>query len=437
MSNITKRILESDCVGDSLSKHNYNFLALDQNVCNLSTQYFNVNNNYLSLFTDLCANINRFNTFAETFHIPKEIDLATSTVNYLSGYWQKRELNLTFPVNIYDIDGEIKFYLDKNTQDSALQNYALNQLQRKYPATNFIPNTIANVFFLLFSNTGDIDSVETSTFNLASDSNPQITKFLRAGQYIVPAGVTKLDVLIVAAGGGGGGNGQRSGGGGGGGGGIVLLSNLSVTPSTTYNITVGSGGVGGNAYGYGQNGGNSSFGTYIAYGGSGGHSSVGGDLVGGSAGAGNTTGVGGNGQYSTVSSATNGGNGYYYAQTKEYFGGGGGGGNDYNRITTGGLGGGGYGGHSIYANSTASYYAQNGFVNTGGGGGGAARDQGSGASGGSGIVIVVRKSSGNSVQTTKTFDVNNTKKDVHVTQIKIAKFKISNTNTWNFVEFVT
>ena len=51
----------NDCVGDSVSKHNYNVLSLDTAICNLSSAFFNVQNNYLSIFSDLCANIENFN----------------------------------------------------------------------------------------------------------------------------------------------------------------------------------------------------------------------------------------------------------------------------------------------------------------------------------------------------------------------------------------
>jgi hypothetical protein len=82
------------------------------------------------------------------------------------------------------------------------------------------------------------------------------------------------DILIVAGGGAGGRNRFPSGraGGGGGAGGLIYLQNQNISAGS-YNITVGNGGnidEGGNNSGEGFNGGNSSFGTFIAIGGGGG-----------------------------------------------------------------------------------------------------------------------------------------------------------------------
>src|SRR5690606_3809571 len=91
--------------------------------------------------------------------------------------------------------------------------------------------------------------------------------------FIVPPGVSQVEVLVVAGGGGGGVAGTEAGGGGGGGGGVVSQT-LSVTPGTEYPITVGAGGKGGDrtsqSASRGANGGNSSFGSVVANGGGGG-----------------------------------------------------------------------------------------------------------------------------------------------------------------------
>lgn len=436
MSNFIKTIDFSDCVGDSLGKHNYNFLSLDQTICNLSSKFFNQNNNYYTVFSDLCANIERFNKFADIFEYPFDINEATTATKYMSSYWHKSEINFTFPINIYKDNTSI-YYLDENTSDDNFKNWGINKLKKTYPETNFIPGTVANIFFLLHSNLGKISSIEKTSSQIASEANPVLVEFLNDGEYIVPSGVTKINVLLVAGGGGGGGNGQRSGGGGGSGGGILYLQNLTVNPYQKIPVKIGLGGIGGVGYGYGNNGGNTTFGSYSIIGGNGGHSSVGGDLQGGVAVTGNLGGNGGRGQYSTIESAQNGGNGYFFNLNNKYYGGGGGGGNDYKGITTGGLGGGGKGGHSSYANNISSYLAENGLKNTGGGGGGAARDQGRGANGGSGIVIVVQKTPTDSVQSTRTYNVNQTKEDIYIKKMRIGKYIIDPvTNSWTFSNFV-
>lgn len=70
--------------------------------------------------------------------------------------------------------------------------------------------------------------------------------FSTSGTWLCPAGVTYISV--VAGGGGGGGSaGSSNWGGGGGGGGAALQQTdiVSVTPTKTYTITIGSGGIGG------------------------------------------------------------------------------------------------------------------------------------------------------------------------------------------------
>lgn len=436
MMNMTKLIDLSDCVGDSLAKHNYNFLSLDQNICNLSSRFFNVDDNFYTIFKDLCANIDNFNEFADIFEFPIGINESKTATSYLSSYWQKKELNLTFPLNIWDGDDFQIQYLDENTPDSALKSWGQAQLTRKYPPINFPDTSHANVCFLLYSNIGKVyDPVETSTTQLASNITPKITTYVRDGEYMVPLGVTSIDLLLVGGGGGGGGNGQRSGGGGGGGGGILHVQNFAVTEKQKFDITVGKGGDGGGRYAYGKDGGITKFGSLQVAGGKGGHSSVGSDLAGGA--TGQNSGSGGRGQYTSSSAATDGTDGYLLDTNNTYYGGGGGGGNDYLGITKGGLGGGGRGGHNSYANNISSYLADNGSINTGGGGGGAARDQGVGGTGGSGIVLVIQKQSANLTQTSKIFNVNQRKDDCYIKSIKIGRYKINKlTNEWTFLNFI-
>ena len=144
--------------------------------------------------------------------------------------------------------------------------------------------------------------------------------------FTVPAGITKVDYLVVGAGGGGAS-------GGGGGGGVLQGTDYSVTPGASIAISVGAGGAGGNG-GSGQSGvhggkgGSSTFAAITALGGGGGSSSAtnnaaiqngasgGGsryDCVsaacgGGIAGTG-TAGQGNNGGYSTYNSYGAGGGG--------------------------------------------------------------------------------------------------------------------------------
>ena len=94
----------------------------------------------------------------------------------------------------------------------------------------------------------------------------QVVKFTSTGSstWTVPAGVTRVEALVVAGGGGGGGNatGGQTPQGGGGGGGVIYNPFFNVTPGAVLNVTVGAGGAGGTTgSNAGANGSNSLFGT--------------------------------------------------------------------------------------------------------------------------------------------------------------------------------
>ena len=67
-----------------------------------------------------------------------------------------------------------------------------------------------------------------------------VASFTTSGSWIAPSGVSSVNALVVA-GGGGGGSGTYGGQGGGGAGGVRYVTSQSVTPGTTYTITIGAG----------------------------------------------------------------------------------------------------------------------------------------------------------------------------------------------------
>jgi hypothetical protein len=94
-------------------------------------------------------------------------------------------------------------------------------------------------------------------------------KYITAtGSWVCPAGVTK--VLLIGCGGGAGGGGgapaQNESGGGAGGGGSILGSQwITVSPNTSYTVTVGAGGTGGASNQKGNNGSNTTFGSLATF----------------------------------------------------------------------------------------------------------------------------------------------------------------------------
>ena len=159
MNNLTKSIDISDCVGDSLGKINYNFLSLDTTICNISSNFFDIPKNYYSLFSDLQNNIVNFNNFADVFENPIKFNLATTATKYLSAFWQKNEFTFTFPVNLIESGTTSKSFLDENYPDEVLIILGLNRMRKFYPSKNFQTNTIANVIFLIHSNSTGQDTV--------------------------------------------------------------------------------------------------------------------------------------------------------------------------------------------------------------------------------------------------------------------------------------
>lgn len=227
-----------------------------------------------------------------------------------------------------------------------------------------------------------------------------------------------VDYLIAAGGGGGGSNNSGAGGGAGG---LITGSGLSVSPGTSYTVTIGAGGTS-----TPTNGTNSSFGGQTAIGGGLGASNSGGPSSPGSGGSGGGANYnGGGGGLGTAGQGNNGGSAVTGASNYPGSGGGGAGavgsnasgsvagaggvglastitgssvfysGGGGGSTQSGGTGGaGGTGGGGAGSPASASNTGASGTANTGGGGGaggygtGGVNVTGAGGSGGSGIVII-------------------------------------------------
>jgi len=237
----------------------------------------------------------------------------------------------------------------------------------------------------------------------------KVVAFLESGEWTVPDGVTKVDVLVVAGGGSGCGGVDGDFFGGGGGAGEVKFSKEYDISSLTspISVTVGAGGSpvtgGGDT---GNSGGDSVFDTITSSGGQGSQRTVGGSSgssnSGGSAGGGDGRSGGGGGGQSQSGSSWNGGDGvkdftigsttynfatlFGAANTGEeisgeywYAGGGAGYDGDLDKSGTPGQGGGG----EAPRRSTSA----EGTPNTGGGGMERSEDS-AGGTGGSGVVLI-------------------------------------------------
>jgi len=292
----------------------------------------------------------------------------------------------------------------KNTSISGTNNLTLSPT-----ATANRPSIITSI--IKWTNTG------SQSYSVLAGPTPTLTNT----SWTAPTGVTQVEVLVVGGGGGGGYNG----GGGGGAGGLLYSAAYTVTPGTSYTVTVGTGGAPSSAsVNVASAGTNSVFDALTASGGGGGNSrsATSGTTAGGSGGGGSAagtgfassagTGVAGQGTSGGVGTASDlgansaggggggaglggqvgsyvlaGGGGvglnFSITGTPTWYAGGGGGGTCVNGLNPaqGGLGGGGGGG---IATSQAGV---TGTAGTGGGGGGG-NGSGTPGTGGSGVVII-------------------------------------------------
>jgi hypothetical protein len=261
-------------------------------------------------------------------------------------------------------------------------------------------NGIVAYYFQYPNITNNYFGSYTGLYNMIYDGNYCYINFFTSGTLTLLSQINNAIIICVGGGGGGGGAMETSppggsvsaAGAGGGGGGAGVITSVTLS-ATTYNITVGSGGIGGarpgntsltpGQYVFGTAGSNSSFGTLIsATGGGGGQVIIGGGYA--SPGAGGTVsvappyslycggngGIGGSGLFDVNYFAPAGNNSAIYNFTAQgsngfmmpngkyiYFSGGGGGGKDgsssYGTGGYSGMGAGGGQGTIGYYNSSA------------------------------------------------------------------------------------
>ena len=234
--------------------------------------------------------------------------------------------------------------------------------------------------------------------------------FTQSGTWKCPAGVKSIHVILFGGGGAGSSSGDGSGGCGGAGG-HMKSATLSVTPGTTYAITIGAGGKASTTTG--GAGGATSFSTLLsANGGSGGSLATAGSGGTGGGGSGGSGAGGGTGSYGGNGGKGNGGtaagNGIAAAGgsgaagtagTGKYGGGAGGGGyggkggNGGNGTSSYGGGGGGGGGYGTSGNggnggNTSTGTGSSGGTAAGGGGAGYKSGVANGGAGGAGAAII-------------------------------------------------
>jgi hypothetical protein len=174
MRNLTFEIEATDCVGDSVGKHNYNILSIDTANCNLSSECFLGPNSVLTWFNDLSSTFNNLNWMYTNF---SNASMSAYQINHqiittLSSYWHTPEFTVMYEYNNYSLDGNSNnAYPDNLTFNAHFSSAAINDfntlsgqlkmyLSNNFPASTFNLNTRANVvtpiFTLTMNPTGNV-----------------------------------------------------------------------------------------------------------------------------------------------------------------------------------------------------------------------------------------------------------------------------------------
>ena len=111
-------------------------------------------------------------------------------------------------------------------------------------STQYTLTAMDEGFYITVNTTATNSAGETKIVTTVAQLSYGRVEFRESGSWTAPAGVYRIDVLIVGGGGGGGNgttcnDGSWCAGGGGGGGGAVISLNLSVVPGSIYSVVVG------------------------------------------------------------------------------------------------------------------------------------------------------------------------------------------------------
>jgi len=181
---LTQEIFESDCVGDSPSKHNFNLLSLDTEVCNVSSQYFLSNDNFFTKFNELNSNLQYFNDTVKYFYNVDRYNLGYTTVNLLSSFWNKNKFTVLYPINISILNDLSINCPTVNQPDLKLQTLAKKYLNANYPANSFnTGNEITVCMFLYNVPVNPSDPNDLITYTLSPEISYSVrnmyVKFLK------------------------------------------------------------------------------------------------------------------------------------------------------------------------------------------------------------------------------------------------------------------
>lgn len=158
---------KQDCIGDSVGKHNYNLMALDTTICNLSSLLYDNNVNYYSLSSSLSGLVVLMDTYSQYFdlineNLYNEFKKATTVVNLLSAYWGNYEFSIQVPINSISLSANdltpfstslstINLENINNVVERFLKSLTKTHLTLNYPPQNYSDFTVVNASYLLYN----------------------------------------------------------------------------------------------------------------------------------------------------------------------------------------------------------------------------------------------------------------------------------------------
>lgn len=150
---------QEDCVGDTVGKYNYNALALDTTICNLSSYIYES-----KAFDNLPYLIETYANFYDIINssLYNEFKKASTTVNLLSSYWGHYEFSIQMPINAVSLSSNdinilalklstVNLQSIENLVQSNLKTLTETHLNIEYPPSSYIDFTIVNVTFFVYN----------------------------------------------------------------------------------------------------------------------------------------------------------------------------------------------------------------------------------------------------------------------------------------------
>jgi hypothetical protein len=196
MRNLTHEIKKEECVGDSVAKHNYNFLILDTQICNLKTTFFDINDNIKKYFDLFVTNKSKYETAYENFNseVMFRYDKIYSTIDLISSYWNKHEFSIILNFNLSKQYSSTKnnIYTKPTTAEKfeEQRKKSLEYLNKYFPSSTFTKNTTANVIIYYHSIIND--DVTSSLYSTWKDD----IKIFSPTQKTIEGTLSKNDIRV-------------------------------------------------------------------------------------------------------------------------------------------------------------------------------------------------------------------------------------------------